>query len=119
MAVIGLDVGTTGCKAVVYNQEGKILTSSYLEYDIIAINGNYEINPNIVWEKVSEVLLSVTKKCAEAIEAIGISTFGESAVLIDKEGNVLCNAMLYTDPRGIEECKKLIEYENITKVAAL
>ena len=118
MAVIGLDVGTTGCKAVVYNQEGKILTSSYLEYDIIAINGNYEINPNIVWEKVSEVLLSVTKKCAEAIEAIGISTFGESAVLIDKEGNVLCNAMLYTDPRGIEECKKLVEYENITKVAA-
>jgi len=34
MAIMGLDIGTTGAKAVVFDLEGKILSSSYLEYNL-------------------------------------------------------------------------------------
>lgn len=32
MSILGIDIGTTGTKAIVFSDEGKILTSAYLEY---------------------------------------------------------------------------------------
>ena len=34
MSLIGLDVGTTGCKAIVVNLEGKVLGEAYREYPL-------------------------------------------------------------------------------------
>lgn len=118
MALLGLDVGTTGCKAIVYNTKGELLGSCYQEYQIITETGRFEIDPNLVWESVRKVLTCAAEESPEPVEAIGISSFGESVVPLDREGNVLANAILYTDPRGEEECKFLEEFTPITKVSA-
>ena len=36
MSIIGLDIGTTGCKAVVFNENGLILARAYREYPFTA-----------------------------------------------------------------------------------
>jgi len=35
MAYIGLDVGTTGCKAVAFDEEGRVLGMAYREYPVL------------------------------------------------------------------------------------
>jgi xylulokinase len=43
------------------------------------------------------------------IAGIGVTSFGETFVLLDSSDTPLCPAMLYTDPRGSEECAELVE----------
>lgn len=116
MALMGLDVGTTGCKAVVYDTEGNIKTTQYCEYPTITDNGRYEIDPNRIWESVCTVMKAAAQHTSEKVQAVGISAFGESAVPVDRKGNVLSNAMLYIDPRGIQECKLMEAYQEETRL---
>ena len=44
MIIGGLDVGTTGCKIVLYNEKSELLATYYNEYDAIHKNGQHEIN---------------------------------------------------------------------------
>lgn len=118
MALLGLDIGTTGCKAIIYSDAGELLGAEYLEYSIIAGDGTFEIDPNLVWQSVCAVLRGAVGKAGVRVDAIGISSFGESAVPIGRDGSVLANAILYTDPRGGEECKALERFTSITKVPA-
>ncbi|MCK5380057.1 MAG: hypothetical protein KAJ81_01220, partial [Candidatus Latescibacteria bacterium] len=36
MSLLGIDVGTTGCKAVAFNVEGRMLASAYQEYPLLS-----------------------------------------------------------------------------------
>lgn len=51
------------------------------------------------------------KETAKSYElsAIGVTTFGEAFVALDENDKALLPAMLYTDPIGEEECKKLCD----------
>lgn len=103
-ALLGLDVGTTGCKSIVYDVSGKIIGKAYSEYSVISYDGKFEMDANVVWASVKEVIKKSTKGIDMPVSAIGISSFGESAVPVDKDGNALANAILYTDSRGEAEC---------------
>lgn len=106
MAVIGIDVGTTGCKATLIDDSGHISISRYFEYKKSnAALGYQEIDPDHVWEGV----LLVTRKCLtecdkkEKIVAISVSSLGEAVVPLNEKGEALDAGILYTDPRGTEE----------------
>lgn len=51
MAMIGLDIGTTGCKAAVVDNQGYTLFQDYCEYDLeFPREGWVELDPEIVWK---------------------------------------------------------------------
>ena len=107
MIIAGLDIGTTGSKISVFN-DGKLLNSFYESYPSSRTNESQTIN--IV--AIKESLFSLIKKCLKeypSLEAIGVTSFGEAFVLLDKDDNVLFDCMLYTDPRGEKEAKELEE----------
>ena len=80
MALIGLDIGTTGTKAVVFTEEGKIVASAYREYDIVSPQpGWYELEPLRIWEAAQEVLREAAPKAGH-VSAICTSSLGESCV---------------------------------------
>ena len=106
MLIGGLDVGTTGCKLTVYDKSGNFVYNSYKEYDVSRANGEHEIDANIIFPAVLDCIKDVTPKYNN-LGVIGITTFGESFVLVDKDGNPLLPSMLYTDPRGEDEVKYL------------
>ncbi len=107
MVVGGIDLGTTGCKIVLYNEKSELLCTYYQEYDVVHENGCHEIDFNVIKSSV----LSILKKAAHdyKIDALGVTSFGETFAMLDENDSVLAPSMLYTDPRGAEECKTLCD----------
>jgi xylulokinase len=111
MSLIGIDVGTSGCKAGIFDTSGHTLGSAYCEYSITNSGlGHAEINPEMVWESVKLVLAQAISKSATSPNAKGdlpralsVSSLGESVVAIGKDGATLGPSLLYHDCRGNEE----------------
>ncbi|MBP3333490.1 MAG: carbohydrate kinase [Clostridia bacterium] len=105
MFIGGLDIGTTGCKLSIYNDKGEFVFNSYKEYDVSRKNGAHEVDAQIIFDSVCNVFSETVKKYE--LEAVGVTTFGETFVALDENDNVLLPSMLYTDPRGEKECEEL------------
>ena len=106
MLIGGLDVGTTGCKLTIYNDNGEFIHNEYIEYEVKRQNGEHEIDAGAIYEAACRVI-EISCKKHPSLSAIGITTFGETFVVLDDEDNILLPSMLYTDPRGEEETKEL------------
>lgn len=109
MAIGGLDIGTSGCKVTIFDEKGKAITSAYKEYNPIFTGERHELDARVVWKQVKAVLAKVAKDCGQKLEALAVSTIGEPVVPVDREGNVLAPSILYTDPRGMDECAELVQ----------
>ncbi|MDP4133994.1 MAG: FGGY-family carbohydrate kinase [Bacillota bacterium] len=120
MYVGGLDIGTTGCKIVLYDEKGSFIDKFYKEYDVSRSKGLHEIDLLGIWNSVKSLLREASKY--KGIKAIGVTSFGETFAMLDKEDNILAPSMLYTDPRGEAECKILVDTlgaENIAKMCGV
>lgn len=102
---IGLDLGTSGIKAVVFDKLGNVVKSFLEEYDIISPkNGYAEEDPNIWLEKTILVLNKIGQlDIKNEIKGIGISGQMHGLVLLDKDDNVLRNSIIWCDNRTDKE----------------
>ncbi|NLG88621.1 MAG: hypothetical protein GX494_05300 [Clostridiaceae bacterium] len=107
MAFAGLDVGTSRCKLLVYDLDGNILFSKSRSYKETGDRGLRELDPEKVIIEVKEVLKDAGRNCPVKIEALAVTSLGESIVCLDKDGRSLANSMLTGDRRGIEEAERL------------
>lgn len=108
MAIGGLDIGTTGAKITVVGDTGGVLYAGYLDYPVSRKTDMHEVDAKEIWKTV-RALLSEAAKAVSQITAVGVTSFGESFVLTDENGEALLPTMLYTDPRGSEEANRLRE----------
>lgn len=109
MAYLGLDIGTTGCKASVIDQSGRIQASASREYDLqYPGEGLIEIDPLVVWKSVLDVLSSAASRSKKTIKALSIASFGETFVLLDSNDAPLANSIFYTDIRGSQESADIL-----------
>lgn len=107
MLIGGLDIGTTGCKLSVYDENGSFVCNSYREYEVRRQGGEHEIDASTIFGAVREVIRATAAE--HELAAIGVTSFGETFVALDENDEVLLPAMLYTDPRGQDECAELCE----------
>ncbi len=112
MSLMGIDIGTTGTKAIAFNEEGQALGSSYLEYNLIFPKNNWvEFDVNDMWGKVFNVIRKVNAEPAvkkDPVGALAVSTIGESFTPIDREGNILYNTIYSTDARSSKELEYIL-----------
>lgn len=111
----GLDVGTTGCKIALYDENANHIETYYCEYDATYEGGQYEIDFEKILSGVKELLKKATSKYE--IATLGVTSFGESFVMLDDKDKALSPSLLYTDPRGSEESQILSDKfgkENLT-----
>ena len=108
MKIGGLDIGTTGCKLTVFDENGTKLGKAYRDYPVRRAVSGHEIDISTMMESVYGVIGEMAAQYPD-IAGIGVTSFGETFVMTDEAGNPLHNAMLYTDKRGAEECAELIE----------
>jgi xylulokinase len=103
MYFCGLDVGTSGVKAVVFDEKGKIVATSFYEY-VLALksDGTRELDPLDIWEKTKAVLKDVSAE-RSGIAALAVSSFGEAFVCVNKSGREISRVMVFTDRRGEDE----------------
>lgn len=109
MAYAGLDVGTSGSKILVYDLDGNVLFQASRTYQELGTNGRRELEPGTVREQVKLLLKETGQSCPEPIEAMAVTSLGESVVCMDGNGGFLANSMLTGDPRGIPETAEIIE----------
>ena len=107
MKIAGLDIGTTGCKLTVFDENGDQLGKAYRDYPVRRAVSGHEIDISAMMESVFAVIEEMAARYPD-IAGIGVTSFGETFVMTDEAGEPLHNAMLYTDPRGAEECAELV-----------
>ena len=101
MAYIGLDIGTTGCKATVVEKTGEIILSVYHEYNLrFPAAGWVELRPDDVWSAAKRALRDVNARTDKSIDAVAVASFGEAVVLLGADGKPICDSIFYTDIRG-------------------
>jgi xylulokinase len=99
MQYIGLDVGTSGCKAALVDGHGIIYAVSSREYSLVIDGDHIELNPAVVWEAVLDVLSDIAPHAKDAV-VLACSSIGESLVFLDKEDRILANSIVYLDNRS-------------------
>ena len=111
--LLGIDLGTTGCKAVVYGQDGTLLGESYLEYGLITLSPTMiEQDPKAWWDLTCQAIhLAVDAAHVDrlSVRGLAISSQGISFVLLDERGRLLCNAINWLDSRASEESAQILE----------
>lgn len=109
MGYAGLDVGTSGCKITVYDLDGQVLYQAARRYRETGSSGYRELDGEMVAAQVLDLLSQVGHECTEKVEAIAVSSLGESVVCLDETGRSLAPSMLTGDSRGIAQTQWLIE----------
>ena len=118
MKIAGLDIGTTGCKLTVFDEQGRNLGKAYRDYPVRRQVSGHEIGISVLMESVYAVIREMTEQYPD-IGGIGVTSFGETFVMTDAKGTPLHTSMLYTDPRGAEECAELTEKIGADRIARI
>ncbi len=104
--LLGIDIGTSTIKCVVFDQKCEEIAVSHQTPEIISSHHGYsEISMPVLWDQVFAVMqeaISQVSPRKENISAIGISGTACGSWLLDSEGNPVRNAILWNDGRAAD-----------------
>lgn len=111
--LLGIDVGTSGTKTVLFDTQGNIIGSKMVAYPLYTPqNGWAEQDPNDWWAATKESIQAVLQ-CSgiqtREIVGVGISGQMHGLVMLDQEGNVIRHAIIWCDQRTGKECEQINE----------
>lgn len=111
--IIGVDIGTTSTKAVVFGEYGHVLSSHAVDYPILHPHSSWaEQDPDTIFLAVIEsVNAAVTKAniTSKQIKAIGFSAAMHSLIMLDASGNPLTRCIIWTDNRSVAQAERLLK----------
>ncbi|MCC6494188.1 MAG: xylulokinase [Pirellulales bacterium] len=110
-ALIGIDVGTSGTKALAIAPDGRILASASAGYPCAHPRPLWsEQDPEDWWRATVKTVRQVVKQAklkAADVAAIGLSGQMHGSVFLDKSGRVIRPAILWNDQRTAAECDEI------------
>ncbi|MFT0801768.1 xylulokinase [Bacillus swezeyi] len=109
--VIGADLGTSAVKVILVNQRGEMCGEASKPFSIIQPHSGYsEQDPREWAEKTKAAIKELIENArVEAAQIKGISFSGQmhGLVLLNREGEVLRNAILWNDTRTADQCRRI------------
>ncbi len=115
--LLGIDIGTSGCKVLLINESGEVIKSASAEYPLSIPQPLWsEQNPEDWWFGVQKCLKEINEP---HIDAIGLSGQMHGAVFLDKDGEVIRPAILWNDQRTVVECREIDEVIGLDRVRAI
>ncbi len=104
--LVGIDAGTSGCKAICINDKGKVLKTSSHEYPLLNPKPGWsEQNPNDWWIGVQKCMNDINMN----FDVIGLTGQMHGAVFLDKHGVVIRPALLWNDARTHVEVNEMLQ----------
>lgn len=111
--LIGIDLGTSGTKTVLFDRDGNAIASATVEYPLYQEhNGWAEQEPADWWNATVQTLNSVlaeSKIDPTSIKGVGISGQMHGLVMLDSQGEVLRRSIIWCDQRTAAECDEITE----------
>lgn len=108
--LLGVDVGTTHCKAGLFNEYGALLSlSARPTMTRRAADGSAYLDPQELWETVAEVI-ATTAAAAEGcpLAALGIASMAETGMLVDRVSGAPRSALIpWFDPSAAPQAERL------------
>ena len=106
MALLSVDIGTAGTKALLFTETGEIITSAYQEYSIIYPKPGWaEIDAETIWAAFRKTVREISSKQQKLIKALCISCMGHNIVPVRRDGTAIRNGILAFDTRSYEEVR--------------
>ncbi len=109
--LLGIDIGTSGTKTVLFDTLGNTVASDLSEYPMYQPHSGWaEQDPEDWWRAVYTTINNVILKSGVAssdIKGIGLSGQMHGAVLLDKDNRVLRKAIIWCDQRTAKECGQI------------
>ncbi len=123
--LLGVDLGTSGTKTVLFDMAGVPVASATVEYPLYQPqNGWAEQDPEDWWEAAKSTIRTVLEKSGVApadIKGLGISGQMHGLVLVDENGNALRKSIIWCDGRTQAECDEItakIGKERLIQISA-
>ncbi|MDD5017858.1 MAG: FGGY family carbohydrate kinase [Eubacteriales bacterium] len=108
--MVGIDVGTTGTKVVVFDMKSNVISKAYREYSTINIKpGWVEQDAKLLVEKTLDACREALGRVnADQIQSLGLSTQRCCAIFIDQNGDPM-KMFSWQDCRAEKEIEKIRE----------
>ncbi|WP_313626936.1 xylulokinase [Kosakonia sp.] len=108
---IGIDLGTSGVKAILLGEQGEVLASHTEKLSVSRPHPLWsEQDPEAWWQATDRAILALGEAHSlQQVKAIGLAGQMHGATLLDKDNQVLRPAILWNDGRCGEECALLEE----------
>lgn len=111
--IVGIDIGTSGCKSILVDSKGKVVSSATEEYPLSTPKPGWaEQDPAHWWKatlKTLKHIISASGIDTKNIEAIGLSGQMHGLVALGKNHEILRPAYLWNDQRSHKQCQKVYE----------
>jgi len=109
--LIGIDIGTTAVKSVLFDDEGHLIRSSSREYQTMFLQEGYvEQDPEVLWHETLNTLKELTAESTQAeraVSAIAVSSQAPTLLPLDAAGQPIRNAVIWMDRRSDKQCNEL------------
>jgi xylulokinase len=120
MYLLGLDIGTTGVKAVLIDPQGRVLASGADTYPLHTPQPLWaEQNPHDWWRATCNAIQQIVRESGippSQIRGVGLSGQMHGSVFLDEQNRIICPALLWCDQRTAEECAWITERVGQEKV---
>lgn len=109
--LIGIDLGTSGTKTVLFDQNGAAIASATVEYPLYQPkNGWAEQEPSDWWQAAAATVRRVIDESGvapEAVKGVGLSGQMHGLVMLDEAGEPLRRSIIWCDGRTSQECEEI------------
>ncbi len=116
---MGIDVGTSGIKVIIIDENGSVLGEGYAEQDVILLGEGYAEQNPLVWKDSCKAAIREAlknKKSNQDVEAIGFSGQMQGTVFLDKDDRPIRNCIIWMDQRAaceVDEIGTLLRASNV------
>jgi len=111
--IAGIDIGTSGVKCIIIDEYGKVVSSATENYPLIIPQDSWSEQDPAKWWNGTKIAMkrAVNESCVSNNDIISLGFSGQmhGLVALDKNNNVVRNAILWNDQRTQAECDEIIE----------
>jgi xylulokinase len=110
-AVLGIDIGTSGCKALLLGSDGAVIASRTTTYALTQPRPGWTEQDPALWVKgAADAVRALVAECPDVeITGIGLSGQMHGLTALDADHKVLRPAPLWNDQRNLAECNDITE----------
>lgn len=111
--LLGLDIGTSGTKTALFDENGQTIATATYGYDLFQPQAGWaEQNPEDWWIACVQGIKDVMEKSKvknSQIKGVGLSGQMHGLVLLDKENKLIRDSIIWCDQRTEKECEEITE----------